>query len=84
VAIAVPDEGPDKLVAIIELKKRGDDSHEDAIEEFAVVEREVTSTISTSRGLSVADLAPVPPGSFPIRTPGKVRSSACVEQYRQA
>ena len=76
-AIAGPDEGTEKLVAVIELKKRGD-SHEDAMDELAVVKRAVTSASSMSRGLSVADLVLVPPGSIPITTSGKVRRSAWV------
>ena len=47
--------GAEKLVAIIELKKRGD-SDEDAMRRLDVVKREVTSAISKSHGLSVADL----------------------------
>jgi fatty acid CoA ligase FadD28 len=49
---------------------------------FAVVKREVTSAISNSHGLGVADLVLVQPGSIPITTSGKVRRAACVEQYR--
>jgi long-chain fatty acid adenylyltransferase FadD28 len=44
-AIAVPDNGTEKLVAIIELKKRGD-SDGDATDRLLVVKREVTSAIS--------------------------------------
>ena len=80
-AIAVPDKRTEKLVAIIELKKRGD-SPEDAMEKLGIVKREVTSAISNSHGLSVADLVLVPPGSIPITTSGKIRRAACVEQYR--
>jgi long-chain fatty acid adenylyltransferase FadD28 len=76
-AIAVPDEG----VATIDLKSRGD-SREEAMDKFGVVKREVTSAISTSHGLGVADLVLVPPGSIPITTSGKVRRAACIEQYR--
>ena len=74
--------GTEKLVAIIELKKRGD-SDEDAMHRLGAVKREVTSAISKSHGLSVADLVLVSPGSIPITTSGKVRRAACVEQYRQ-
>jgi long-chain fatty acid adenylyltransferase FadD28 len=81
-AISVADGHTEKLVAIIELKKQGD-SHEDAMDKLAVVKREVTSAISESHGLSVADLVLVSPGSIPITTSGKVRRAACVEQYRQ-
>jgi long-chain fatty acid adenylyltransferase FadD28 len=82
-AIAVPDKGIEQLVVIIEVKKRGD-SDEDVMRKFAVVKREVTSAISNSHGLGVADLVLVPPGSIPITTSGKVRRAACVEQYGQA
>jgi long-chain fatty acid adenylyltransferase FadD28 len=81
-AIAVPDEGAEKLVAIIELKERRD-SDEDAMGKLGVVKREVTSAISNSHGLGVADLVLVAPGSIPITTSGKVRRAACVDQYRR-
>jgi fatty acid CoA ligase FadD28 len=81
-AIAVPDGGSEQLVVIIEVKKRGA-SDEDVMHKFGVVKREVTSAISNSHGLGVADLVLVPPGSIPITTSGKVRRAACVEQYRQ-
>ena len=82
-AIAVPDEGVEQLVVIVEVKKRGD-SDEDVMRKFVFVKREVISAISNSHGLGVADLVLVPPGSIPITTSGKVRRTACVEQYRQA
>jgi long-chain fatty acid adenylyltransferase FadD28 len=81
-AIAVPDRGVEKLVAIVELKKRGE-SEEQAMDTLRVVKREVTSAISKSHGLSVADLVLVSPGSIPITTSGKIRRSQCVELYRQ-
>ncbi len=80
-AIAVPDRGVEKLVAIIELKKKGDS--EEATDRLRVVKREVKSAISKSHGLSVADLVLVSPGSIPITTSGKIRRSECVELYRQ-
>ena len=82
VAISVPDDGIEKLVAIAELKDRDQAGH-DAPERFASVKNEVTSAISTSHGLSIADLVLVSPGSIPITTSGKVRRRACVEQYQQ-
>jgi long-chain fatty acid adenylyltransferase FadD28 len=81
-AISVPDDGTEKLVAIIELKKRGD-SDEEVMDKLGVIKSEVTSAISTSHGLSVADLVLVSPGSIPITTSGKVRRQMCVERYRQ-
>lgn len=80
-AIAVPGDRTEMLVAIIELKKRGG-SPADAMHNLHAVKREVTSAISTSHGLTVADLVLVPPGSIPITTSGKVRRAACVERYR--
>ena len=83
VAISVPDDRRnEKLVAIIEFKKRGD-SDEDALQRLGAIKREVTSALSNTHGLSVADLVLVAPGSIPTTTSGKVRRSACVEQYRQ-
>jgi fatty acid CoA ligase FadD28 len=81
-AIAVPDKGTEKLVAIIELKYRGD-AEEAMGDGFDVVKRKVTSAISDVHGVSVADLVVVAPGSIPITTSGKVRRAACVERYRQ-
>lgn len=81
-AIAVPHEGIEKLVVIAEVKNQRP-SHEEGANKLAVVEREVTSAVSNSHGLGVADLVVVAPGSIPITTSGKVRRSACAEQYRQ-
>ena len=82
VAIAVPDDGTEQLVAIIELKERGE-SDEEVMHKFGVIKSEVTSAISNSHGLAVADLVLVPPGSIPITTSGKVRRRTCVEHYQQ-
>ena len=49
VAIAVPNDEGEQLVAIIELKMWGD-FDEDAMGKLGVVKREVTSAISTSHG----------------------------------
>jgi fatty acid CoA ligase FadD28 len=81
VAISVPDGHTEKLVVIIEVKKRGD-SDEEVMQKVGVIKRDVTSAISNSHGLGVADLVVVAPGSIPITTSGKVRRAACVEQYR--
>jgi long-chain fatty acid adenylase/transferase FadD26 len=80
-AIAVPDDITEQLVAIVELKSRGK-SAEEAMHKLRSVKREVTSAISKSHSLRVADLVLVSPGSIPITTSGKIRRSACVEQYR--
>jgi long-chain fatty acid adenylyltransferase FadD28 len=80
-AISVSDDHREQLVAIIEVKHRGE-SHEEPADKFGDVKRDVTLAISNSHGLGVADLVVVPPGSIPITTSGKVRRAACVEQYR--
>lgn len=81
-AIAVPDSGVEQLVVIIEARRRGG-SDEEAKEKFLAVKREVTSAISNSHGLAVADLVLVGPGSIPITTSGKVRRSSCADQYQR-
>jgi fatty acid CoA ligase FadD21 len=81
-AISVPVDQTEKLVTIIELKKRGD-SDEEATHKLSVVKNHVTAAISKSHGLNVADLVLVPPGSIPTTTSGKIRRAACVEHYRQ-
>jgi long-chain fatty acid adenylase/transferase FadD23 len=81
VAIAVPGDGGEKLVTIVEVKRRGA-SKEDVLERLGLVKREVTAAISTSHGLSVSDLVLVSPGAIPITTSGKVRRAECVNLYR--
>ncbi|WP_407689618.1 AMP-binding protein, partial [Mycobacterium sp. HUMS_1102779] len=81
-AIAVPDDGMEQLVVVVEVKKRSD-SDEDAMHEFAVLKREVVSAVSNSHNLRVADLVMVAPGSIPITTSGKIRRSTCAELYRR-
>lgn len=80
-AIAVPDKGTEKLVVIIEVKKRAE-SHQEVLNKIDEMKREVTSAISNSHGVSVSDLVVVSPGALPITTSGKVRRATCVEQYR--
>jgi long-chain fatty acid adenylase/transferase FadD26 len=80
-AISVPEERTERLVAVVELKKRG--SSNEALDTIDGVKHEVTSAISKKHGLRIADLIFVPPGSIPITTSGKVRRSACADRYRQ-
>ena len=81
-AISVPLDSTERLVTVIELKKRGD-SDAAAMHWFSQVKSDVTSAISNAHGLNVTDLVLVAPGSIPTTTSGKVRRAACVEQYRQ-
>jgi long-chain fatty acid adenylyltransferase FadD28 len=80
-AITVMDEPTERLVVIIEAKKRG--RFEDEVtENIRKIAEEVTSAIANSHGLSVQDVVVVAPGSIPITTSGKVRRAACVETYQ--
>ncbi len=82
-AISVPDDrSNEKLVAIIELRGRGDYRRG---REGHAGRNQAGSHLGAvnSHGLSVADLVLVSPGSIPITTSGKIRRRACVEQYRQ-
>ncbi|BBY15891.1 long-chain-fatty-acid--AMP ligase FadD26 [Mycolicibacterium litorale] len=81
-AIAVPDGHTERLVAVVEYKQRGVAEHE-MVDRLRTVKREVTSAISKSHSLRVADLVLVAPGALPTTTSGKVRRSACVERYRR-
>ena len=72
----------EKLVTVIEVKKRGNSTIE-AMHWLSGVKSDITSAISNAHGLNVGDLVLVPPGSIPTTTSGKVRRAACVEQYRQ-
>jgi long chain fatty acid CoA FadD26 len=82
VAISVPTDHTEQLVAIVELKKRGS-SDEEALDRLHSVKQKVISAISGSHSLRVADVVLVSPGSIPITTSGKIRRSACAERYRQ-
>ncbi|MGH3633356.1 MAG: AMP-binding protein, partial [Mycobacterium sp.] len=81
-AISVPNDRTEQLVAIIEVKKRGE-SAEEHEQKLCSMKREVTSAISNIHRLRVADLVFVAPGSIPITTSGKIRRSACAERYSQ-
>jgi fatty acid CoA ligase FadD21 len=81
-AISVPLDSTEKLVTIIELKKRGD-YNEEAMHWLTCIKSDVTSAISNAHGLNVGDLVLVSPGSIPTTTSGKIRRAACVEQYRR-
>lgn len=81
-AIAVPMNSTEKLVTVIELKKRGD-SDEEPMQWLTRVKSDVTSAISNAHGLNAADLVLVSPGTIPTTTSGKIRRAACIEQYHQ-
>jgi long chain fatty acid CoA FadD26 len=80
-AISIPDDRTEHLVTIIELKARNDSAAE-ATDRLNDVKRRVTSAISQSHSLRVADIVLVSQGAIPITTSGKVRRSTCLDLYR--
>jgi long chain fatty acid CoA FadD26 len=80
-AISIPDGRREQLVAIVEVKKRGQSDDED--QKIRSMKRKVSAAISEIHRLRVADLLLVAPGAIPITTSGKVRRSACTDSYRQ-
>ena len=81
-AISITADQTEKLVAIIEVKRRAE-SDEEFSERLRALKRELTSAVSNVHRLRVADLVFVPPGSLPITTSGKVRRSTCGELYEK-
>lgn len=75
-AISVPDDPTEKLVVVAELKKQVDPAVLDS------VTQKVTSAVSMTHSVRLADFVLVGPGSLPLTTSGKVRRASCVELYR--
>jgi long chain fatty acid CoA FadD26 len=75
-AISVPDDPTEKLVVVAELKKQVDPAVLDS------VKQQVTSAVSQTHSVGLADFVLVGPGSLPLTTSGKVRRASCVELYR--
>jgi len=65
-ALSVPVNSTEKLVTVIEVKKRGNSTVE-AMHWLSGVKSDITSAISNAHGLNVGDLVLVPPGSIPPR-----------------
>jgi long chain fatty acid CoA FadD26 len=82
-AISVSNDQSEQLVAIVELKMRSSSDEKIPDSRLHALKREVTSAISKSHGLRLADLVLVPPGSIPTTTSGKVRRSTCADRYRR-
>jgi long chain fatty acid CoA FadD26 len=80
-AISIEDGRTERLIVIAEMKDKGNTP--EMRDRLRDVRAQVTSAISKSHGLRVADLVLVPPGSIPITTSGKIRRSSCVEVYQQ-
>lgn len=80
-AISIEEGRTERLIVIAEMKDKG--NTQEMADRVRDVKARVTSAISKSHGLRVADLVLVPPGSIPITTSGKIRRSSCVEVYRQ-
>ncbi|MBI3693120.1 MAG: AMP-binding protein, partial [Mycolicibacterium aromaticivorans] len=82
VAVAVPDDSVEKLVVVMEVRKRGD-SDEAVAEKLDAIKRDVTVAISNTHGIAVADLVLVGPGSIPVTTSGKVRRQLSKDIYQR-
>ena len=76
-------DGIEKLVAIIEIKRRGTSRPRSWRTGCGASNVKSPRRSSKSHGLSVADLVLVSPGSIPITTSGKIRRAQCVEMYRK-
>jgi fatty acid CoA ligase FadD21 len=81
-AISVPMNSTEKLVTVIEVKKRAV-STDDTAHWLSEVKSSVISAISNVHGLNVGDIVLVSPGTIPTTTSGKIRRAACVEEYRK-
>ncbi|KDF01168.1 acyl-CoA synthetase [Mycolicibacterium aromaticivorans JS19b1 = JCM 16368] len=82
VAVAVPDDAVEKLVVVMEVRKRGD-SEAEVTEKLDAIKRDVTVAISNTHGIAVADLVLVGPGSIPVTTSGKVRRQLSKDLYQR-
>lgn len=80
-AIAVPVNGTEGLVTVIELKAPTE-LDEAAVRRLSAVKSDVTAAISNAHGVSVADLVLVAQGAIPTTTSGKIQRAACAEQYQ--
>jgi len=80
VAVAVPDDAVEKLVVVMEVRKRGD-SDEEASQKLVELKSAVSSAISNVHGIAAADIVAVGPGSIPVTTSGKLRRQKSVELY---
>jgi long-chain fatty acid adenylyltransferase FadD28 len=80
-AISVADGQTEKLVAIVEHKKRGA-SDDEVAQNVATVSGDIATAVFNAHGLSIADLVLVAPGSLPITTSGKIRRASCADYYR--
>lgn len=82
VALGVPDDDIEKLVVVLEVRKRGD-SDEEIKRVLGDLKRDVTSAISNKHGIAVSDLVLVGQGSIPVTTSGKLRRQASVDLYQR-
>jgi fatty acid CoA ligase FadD21 len=81
-AISVSIDDTEKLVTVVEIKKRGA-TDEEAQQQLDNVKKQVTKAIMDSHGITVADLVLVGFGSIPTTTSGKISRTACGQRYRE-
>ncbi len=82
VAVAVPDDAVEKLVVVMEVRKRGE-SDDEVKQNLETIKRDVISAISNAHGIAASDVVPVAPGSIPVTTSGKLRRQSSVDLYRR-
>jgi acyl-CoA synthetase (AMP-forming)/AMP-acid ligase II len=80
-AIAVQDGEDEALVAIVEVKPRGE-TDEEKKAYLETLKGDITTAIANAHGLVAADLVLAPRGTIPITTSGKIRRASCAEMYR--
>ncbi|MBS1695230.1 MAG: AMP-binding protein [Actinobacteria bacterium] len=78
-AISVPAQDSEQLVTVVEFQPPDGD---EAAATLRAVAREIMAAVAKSHGLHIADLVLVAPFSIPTTASGKIRRSACAEQYR--
>jgi long-chain fatty acid adenylase/transferase FadD26 len=81
-AFSVNTESSENLVVIAEFTASGL-SDDEILREIRAVEARVIAAVSADHGVRVADLVLVSLAAIPTTTSGKVRRTACAEQYRQ-
>jgi fatty acid CoA ligase FadD21 len=81
-AISVTVGHTEKLVVIVEYKKRRGTEDADLPALFAAVKNDVTAAIARAHGVNAADIVLVAPGSLPTTTSGKIRRAASTDMYR--
>lgn len=82
-AISVTVGHTEKLVVIVEYKRRPGTEDSELPAVYAGIKNDVTAAIAQAHGVNVADIVLVAPGSLPTTTSGKIRRAASTDMYRE-